>query len=324
MACRNLHRCQKARHSILHTTTQTKVILFALELDLSSLDSVQRFVDQVQDTLQNRDGQRYDTLTDHPRIHILINNAGIMGTQYAVANDTDAEMQMQVNHLGHFALTSLLLPNLVAATTHPSSLDPWARIVSVSSLMGSYGPALNFDDLNFVKRRALSKLTTGLYGPIKDEIENSSFTVHFAIQSFLQYAASKRANLLFTHGLHQRLYEASNRSLQAVVAHPGYSRTSIVLSGWDFIPLWFRTYFSMNIFGSMSSDDGAMCILRAALDRKVSSDDYVGPLYVTFGRPVILGTSLRSIHHIFWPITNRTEVDRLWTWSESAVGFKFP
>jgi hypothetical protein len=176
--------------------------------------------------------------------------------------------------------------------------------------MGSLGPALKLDDMNFVQRRS--------------NLQSTSTQRYLAVQSFLQYAASKRANLLFTHGLHQRLYKASNGTIHAVVAHPGYSRTSLVLSGWDFVPKWFRRYFSQNLFGSMSSDDGAMCILRAALDPKVSSDDYVGPFYGTFGKPTILGTSLGSKHHLLWPIYNLTEVDTLWKWSDKAIGWEFP
>lgn len=263
-----------------------------------------------------------------------------MGTPYTLAKETSIEMQMQVNHLGHFALTSLLVPNFIAVTNiyTPSSMDTrmildkydtnhdsnaksgMVRIVSVSSLLGSYGPAFQFKDINFIDRRK-RRWIFNHHTPIP--ILQSFMDM---IQSFLQYAASKRANLLFTHGLHQRVYVPSKGTIQAVVVHPGYSRTNLVVSGWYYIPLWFRTFFSRNRIGSMSSENGAMCILRAALDTKtVSSDDYIGPYYMTFGKPTIVGASLKSKHHLFWPISNNgTEVDELWTWSESILGWKFP
>jgi NAD(P)-dependent dehydrogenase (short-subunit alcohol dehydrogenase family) len=307
MACRNLTRCEEARSTILETAT--KVALVALELDLAYIHSVKHFAEQVQLALENRHGLDQQ----QHAIHILINNAGIMGIKYSLADGTNVEMQMQVNHLGHFALTSLLLPNLLAASNDShGSLNALARVVSVSSLLGSLGFALQLDDINYVQRRSIINPYSWFRGPL------------YTIQSFLQYAASKRANLLFTHGLHKRFYEASKGRLQAVAAHPGYSRTSLAVSGWDFLPLWFRTYFSKSTLGSMSADDGALTILRAALDPHVSSDDYVGPLFGTSGRPVIIGTSLNSKHHLFWPVNDETDIEKLWSWSESKIGWEFP
>jgi len=116
------------------------------ELDLQDLSSVRKFADGVD------------------KADILINNAGIMAAPYALTVD-GFESQIGTNHLGHFALTNLLLPKLTD------------RVVSVSSFAHWPG-RINFDDLNWKTRR---------YSP------------------WLAYSQSKLANLLFTSELQRRL-----------------------------------------------------------------------------------------------------------------------
>src|SRR5271166_4347775 len=116
------------------------------QLDLQDLSSVRRFADWVE------------------KVDILINNAGIMASPYAVTVD-GFESQIGTNHLGHFALTNLLLPKLTD------------RVVTVSS-MAHWPGRINFDDLNWKTRR---------YSP------------------WLAYCQSKLANLLFTSELQRRL-----------------------------------------------------------------------------------------------------------------------
>ena len=121
------------------------------QLDLQDLSSVRAFADGVD------------------RADVLINNAGIMAAPYAVTVD-GFESQIGTNHLGHFALTNLLLPKLTE------------RVVSVSS-MAHWPGRISFDDLNWKKRR---------YSP------------------WLAYAQSKLANLLFTSDLQRRLDAAGS------------------------------------------------------------------------------------------------------------------
>jgi NAD(P)-dependent dehydrogenase (short-subunit alcohol dehydrogenase family) len=116
------------------------------ELDLQDLSSVRKFADGVD------------------KADILINNAGIMAAPYALTVD-GFESQIGTNHLGHFALTNLLLPKLTD------------RVVSLSSFAHWPG-RINFDDLNWKTRR---------YSP------------------WLAYSQSKLANLLFTSELQRRL-----------------------------------------------------------------------------------------------------------------------
>jgi NAD(P)-dependent dehydrogenase (short-subunit alcohol dehydrogenase family) len=120
-------------------------------LDLQDLSSVRRFADGVD------------------KVDVLINNAGIMAAPYALTAD-GFESQIGTNHLGHFALTNLLLPRLTD------------RVVTVSS-MAHWAGRIDLDDLNWTNRR---------YSP------------------WLAYSQSKLANLLFTSELQRRLEAAGS------------------------------------------------------------------------------------------------------------------
>ena len=173
LAIRNLDKGGAARSQILAMHPDATVHLQAL--DLGSLDSVRAAADELQ--------QRHD------RLDLLINNAGLMYTTWQTTSD-GFEMQMGVNHLGHFALTNLLLDRLMD-TEH-------SRIVSVSS----------------VGHKIRSKLdpSTMMSGEKYDRIA--------------AYGRSKLANLLFTYELQRRL-EAAGSTTAALVAHPGVSATEL-------------------------------------------------------------------------------------------------
>jgi NAD(P)-dependent dehydrogenase (short-subunit alcohol dehydrogenase family) len=143
-------------------------------LDLTSLDSIRSAAADLRDT--------------HPRIDLLINNAGVMYTPKQTTAD-GFELQFGTNHLGHFALTGLLLDRLLPV--------PGSRVVTVSSTGHRIGAAIHFDDLQW--ERSYSR--TGAYGQ------------------------SKLANLLFTYELQRRL--APHGTTAAVAAHPGISSTEL-------------------------------------------------------------------------------------------------
>ncbi|MFC8387169.1 MULTISPECIES: oxidoreductase [unclassified Streptomyces] len=120
-------------------------------------------------------------------LHTLINNAGVMMLPRQRTED-GFERQFGTNHLGHFALTNLLLPHI----TH--------RVVTVSSNAHRWGGAtIEFDDLDL----------TGSYTPRR------------------AYAQSKLANLLFTLELQRVLAEAGS-PVRALAAHPGFAATNLV------------------------------------------------------------------------------------------------
>ncbi|XP_064484735.1 retinol dehydrogenase 13-like isoform X2 [Ornithodoros turicata] len=122
MACRDKAKCKRARKEIMMETKSKSV--FCEELDLASLQSVREFAERMKKNVQ--------------KVHILVNNAGVMRCPRTLTKE-GFEMQLGVNHLGHFLLTMQLLDILKAAA--PS------RIVNVSSTAHLRGE-INFDDLN--------------------------------------------------------------------------------------------------------------------------------------------------------------------------------
>jgi NAD(P)-dependent dehydrogenase (short-subunit alcohol dehydrogenase family) len=143
------------------------------ELDLTSLDSIRAAADRLR--------------SDHQSIDLLINNAGVMMTPKSTTKD-GFELQFGTNHLGHFALTNLLLDRLLAA--------PSSRIVTVSSNGHRFVNGIRFDDLQWDRD----------YGRIR------------------AYGQSKLANLMFTYELQRRLQGSTTI---AVAAHPGASNTEL-------------------------------------------------------------------------------------------------
>jgi NAD(P)-dependent dehydrogenase (short-subunit alcohol dehydrogenase family) len=148
-----------------------------VQLDLADLGSIRAFADRI------RAGN------DH--IDLLVNNAGVMAAPYRKTAD-GFELQFGTNHLGHFALTGLLLPLLER---------PDARVVTVSSNSHKRGQ-MRFDDLQGERRYS----------------------------RWGAYSQSKLANLLFAFELDRRL-KAAGWGLISVAAHPGYSATNLQLSG---------------------------------------------------------------------------------------------
>ncbi|XP_036145708.1 retinol dehydrogenase 12-like [Monomorium pharaonis] len=185
LACRNMEKTNKAIEDIKNNPPswvkkdQYKnnvgelVIYF---LDLRSLKSVRECAKNL--------------LINEPAIHILINNAGVAAYPYEKTEDGN-QMTLQVNHLGHFLLTLLLLPKMQLS-------GPNCRIVNVASL-AYICVDLDFDDINMEKS----------YSPVKS------------------YAQSKLANILFTKALAQRLKEANIHGINVYVLHPGIIDTEI-------------------------------------------------------------------------------------------------
>ncbi|OBI82387.1 SDR family NAD(P)-dependent oxidoreductase [Mycobacterium sp. E740] len=183
LAVRNLDKGRQAIERIEKASPGAAVTL--AELDLSSLDSVRRAADELR--------------AAHPRIDLLINNAGVM---YVPNRETTAdgfEMQFGTNHLGHFALTGLLLDHLLPVAG--------SRVVTVSSFGHRILARIRFEDPHF---------ETGY-------------------QRVQAYGQSKLANLLFTYELQRRL-EANGAPTIAAAAHPGFSDTELMRHLPAFLP----------------------------------------------------------------------------------------
>ncbi|XP_046342041.1 retinol dehydrogenase 13-like isoform X2 [Haliotis rufescens] len=170
MACRDLDKCERARAEIVLETANRNIKCQLL--DLASVGSIKAFAKAV-----NQNEKRLD---------ILINNAGIMRCPKLLTED-GFEMQLGVNHLGHFLLTHLLLDKLKASA--PS------RIINVSSLAHSRG-RINFEDLN----------SANSYAPAA------------------AYEQSKLANVLFTVELAKRLKDTG---VTCNAVNPGLVKTEI-------------------------------------------------------------------------------------------------
>ncbi len=183
-------------------------------------------------------------------INLLINNAGVMTPPKRLETADGFELQFGTNHLGHFALTAQLLPLLRKA--------PDARVVTVSSVANRAGQ-INFDDLQ----------STSSYVPMK------------------AYGQSKLANLMFALEL-QRQSEKHGWGITSIAAHPGISRTNLLITGagrWSFAGI-MRTFLP---FLFQSSSQGALPTLYAATSPEAKGGLYYGPnkMGETRGYPII-------------------------------------
>lgn len=250
-------------------------------LDLADLASVRAFAAELP----------YD------RLDLLVNNAGVMAVPYGRTAD-GFETQIGVNHLGHFALTGLLLERLLAAGTGgpggPGGAA--ARVVTVSSvahLITGIGPD------------ALGELTSPAGDPVR-------------YRRWQAYGRSKTANLLFTHELARRARNRGDGALRVTAAHPGYSATELHtrgprLAGHHGAERFMRTV--SRLIGS-SPELGAASTLYAATAPEAASGSFTGPrLLGVRGAP---GSSWQAP----WAHDD-TAAARLWAVSERLTGVRY-
>lgn len=210
MACRNLSKCEEAREEIVVETKNGHI--YCRECDLSSFESIRKFVDEFK--------------KEEKRLDILINNAGVMRCPRSVTKE-GIEMQLGVNHMGHFLLTNLLLDLLKKSA--PS------RIVVVSSLAHTRGE-INVTDLNSEKSYDEGKA----------------------------YNQSKLANVLFTRELAKRL-EGTGVTVNAL--HPGVVDTEIMRHMGIFNNFFSKIIVRPLIWPFLKdAKSGAQTTLYAALD----------------------------------------------------------
>ncbi|GGU45552.1 oxidoreductase [Streptomyces violascens] len=176
----------------------------------------------------------------YERLDLLINNAGVMALPYGKTAD-GFETQFGVNHLGHFALTGLLLPRLRAAGA--------ARVVSVSSGMHALAN-IDIGDLNSEHR----------------------------YRRWIVYGRSKSANLLFIHELARRL-RAAGSDIVAAAAHPGYAATNLQTQAvrMEGRRAAERIVELGNRVMAQPAEAGALPTLYAATAPGVRPDSFTGP-----------------------------------------------
>ena len=172
-------------------------------------------------------------------LDLLINNAGVMALPGRQLTEDGFERQFGTNHLGHFALTGLLMPALLSA--------PAPRVVTVASL-AHRGGKLEWDNLQSERN----------YVP------------------WTAYNNSKLANLLFAKELDRRARAGSSR-LVSIPVHPGVSQTSIVANGPGPKDLKTRLLFTFGKFLTQSDAMGALPTLYAATSPQAQGGEYIGP-----------------------------------------------
>ena len=234
MAVRNQEKAAAAVEEIRASAPDAALELVAL--DLASQASVRAAAGQI--------------VAVHKSIDLLINNAGVMGIPEAKTVD-GFEMQLGVDHLGHWSLTALLLPALLRT--------PGARIVTVTSTAHHMGRAIN---------------------PANPHL-------HGRYRPWRAYGQAKLANFHFGLGL-QRELENAGASTASLIAHPGLSNTdlqavSVQQTGGGTSQRFFLFLAQRS---GISASDGALSQLRAATDPAAKGGEFYGPRFVNSGPPV--------------------------------------
>jgi NAD(P)-dependent dehydrogenase (short-subunit alcohol dehydrogenase family) len=224
LACREHGKYAGAAATLRQRVPGASVEFIAL--DLASLDSVRAFATQFG--------------AQHRQLDLLCNNAGVMALPPMKTQD-GVEMQFGTNHLGHFALTGLLLDRLAAA--------PAARVVTMASQAHLWTRNASFDRPD---------------APIYDKWD--------------AYSRSKLANLLFTFELDRRLKKAG-LGIVAAAAHPGFSSTNLGYAGPTAEGSRVRRWAMQlgNALLAQPAAMGALPMLHAATHPDVQGGDYIGP-----------------------------------------------
>ncbi|CAN5729963.1 oxidoreductase [soil metagenome] len=222
LACRDQAKAVGALAQVESAGGEAEVV----SVDLADLSSVRACADDVRERVE--------------RLDVVVNNAGVMALPERRTAD-GFEMQFGTNHLGHFALTGLLLPTLLAAEA--------PRVVTMSSGAHKIG-RMHWDDLMFER----------------------------GYRRWLVYGQSKLANLLFTFGLDRRARQAG-APLIAVAAHPGYASTHLQAAGPEMAgrKLMAKVMEVANQVVAQSDEMGALPSLYAATMPDVQGSEYFGP-----------------------------------------------
>ncbi|HEY6334068.1 MAG TPA: oxidoreductase [Blastocatellia bacterium] len=234
IACRDEKKAEAAVRKIRSRVPGSDMTIG--QLDLSSLKSIRAFAQNL--------------ISFGAKVDLLINNAGIMAIPKRRLTEDGFEMQLGVNHLGHYVLTGLLLPALLRA--------PAPRIVTVSSMAHRTG-RMDFSDLQSAKH----------YRP------------------WTAYGQSKLANLLYAFEL-QRKIKAAGTRLDSLAAHPGYSATNLQAGGpkLDGPSLTASFLTITNILMAQSAAMGALPTLYAATSPDATGGGFYGPSLEIWGYPI--------------------------------------
>ncbi|THE64646.1 SDR family NAD(P)-dependent oxidoreductase [Salinadaptatus halalkaliphilus] len=265
MACRSIDRGEAAANDVRTDIPDADLRVEAC--DLGDLESVRSFADRLEDE----------------SIDVLINNAGTMAIPRSETAD-GFETQFGVNHLGHFALTGLILETLAT-----DDGDEPARVVTVSSNVHKQGE-IDFDDLQHEE----------------------------SYDEWGAYAQSKLANVLFAYELERRFLTAGTNA-ESIAVHPGYANTRLQFRGPEQRGSRFRKALMKvtNTVVAQSSAKGALSTLYAATAPDAEGGAYYGPggLANMRGAPERQASSDRSY--------DESTARRLWAVSSELTGVSY-
>lgn len=221
--CRNEKKAAKAVDAIKSEKGDNAQISYR-PMDLADLASVRSAAASI--------------VSDYPEIHGLLCNAGLMMIPRRTLTKDGFEMQIGVNHFGHFVFAQMLFDNVERVG---------GRFVSVSSIAHRWGmKRIAFEDISLSKR----------YTAVK------------------AYGQSKLANMLYVHELERRL-RAGNRKSSAYVCHPGYAATNLQTTGPGFMSGMVMRL--SNLLVAHSAFHGAKSLLLTAAGNEAQPVTFYGP-----------------------------------------------
>uniref|UniRef100_UPI0037E933C6 retinol dehydrogenase 12-like n=1 Tax=Semicossyphus pulcher TaxID=241346 RepID=UPI0037E933C6 len=248
MACRDPERGQAAVKEVIETSANENIVY--MKLDLADSKSIREFAEAIN--------------KDEPKLNILINNAGVMVCPYGKTAD-GFEMQIGVNHMGHFLLTHLLIDLIKKSAP--------ARIVTVSSMAHSWG-TIKLDDINSEKN----------------------------YEKRAAYSQSKLANILFTRSLAKRLEDTG---VTAYSLHPGVVQTDLWrhLSGPQRVIMKMVSPFTKN--SSQGAQTSIYCAVEPSLAEESGGyySDCAPANCAAAGKDDVLAQKLWDLSCQMWSIT---------------------
>ncbi|MCJ1281908.1 hypothetical protein MMC26_001231 [Xylographa opegraphella] len=273
----------KPKQIILAARTEAKVnpVIEEIKKINSSVKVTFVQIDLLDNSSVRKAAEKVLTMTD--KIHGLINNAGVMAVRTYVTSKDGIESQFAANHVGHFLLTNLLMPQVIAA-------GKGAIVVNVAS-SGYQLAELNIQDSNFQEGKTYN--------------------------AWRAYGASKTANILFTYALALRV---SKKGVAVLAVHPGVVLESLLLPNSGVTEDFFMEAYKLAIERNDGNplppqttktlQQGAACILVAALD----------PSFRESSPALLVENQVAEAKEY---ATSEANAEGLWKLSERLVGEKF-
>ncbi|XP_014562277.1 hypothetical protein COCVIDRAFT_21853 [Bipolaris victoriae FI3] len=260
--------------------TATKIVV----LDLMSQDSIKKAANNI------------SQLTD--RLDLIINNAGLM-TKTRRTTAEGIEAQFGANHIGHFLLTNLLVPQLLKSAA--STTSGATRVINVSS-QGHHLSGIRFSDYNFEKSNE-ELPEEERYTPASPVFAN--IPSRNGYHGFAAYGQSKTANILFSIGINKRL---GDKGIKSYALHPGAIPTNMSRDLDSDSEELIAIGKTMTLIKNL--DQGAATVLVAALDPALNEEQgiFLDDCQIRDAAP---------------HATDPDKAEKLWELSEKLVGTKF-